>query len=311
MVLLFAKEAQRVYAFAQQAEILRAKKLHHDEVIPYSQQHRASELTTPLLLMIGAFLFFPLRNAFSQDMRMHSGLPLQQLQQELEEEYGYLPMEEFHMMSKELGLPTSDLRLRALFHPDARQEYLRKKKAQEDPVKQEPSTTSQKLFAHVIKGSGGKPVITKEEIMEPHLKFLRENKEKALQIAMEKIKEGQKAAREQFTIPPLPSCLLSYTDKTELSQKVDGRESAVIGDFLFVGPKHITTNSKEIFGESVHLIVYDSSKPSPFGLLAKNYQVSCLPYRIRSTGTFLFKHYGEHALRNFNGDPHGDGEKLL
>jgi len=249
-------------------------------------------------------------------MRLYSGVPssnspLQQLQQEMEEEYGYLPMEDFHMMSKELGLHPSDLRLRALFHPDARQEHLRQKKAQEEAAKQAPSTTSQNLFAHVRKESGGKPVITKEEIMEPHLKFMRENKEKALQIAMEKIKEGQKAAREQFTIPPLPNCLLSYTDTTELTQKVEGRETAIIGDFLFVGPKHITTNSKEIFGESVHLIVYDSSKPSPFGLLAKNYQVSCLPYRIRSTGTFLFKHYGEHALRNYNGDPHGDGEKLL
>ena len=312
MVLLFAKEAQRVSALVQQAEAPCATRLRHDEVTPYSQKHQASELTTTLLLlMIGAFLFFPWKTAISQDMRMHSGLPLQQLQQEMDEEYAYLPMEDFHMMSKELGLAPSDLRLRALFHPEARQEYLQHKKSQEDTARQATPQTSKVLFAHVIKKTGGAPVITEEELMAPHIKYMEENKERALQIAIEKIKEGQQAVRDQFTIPPLPSCLLSYTDKTELSPKVEGREKDIIGDFLFVGPKHATTNSKEIFGESVHLIVYDSSKPSPFGLLAKNYQVSCLPYRIRSTGTFLFKHYGEHALRNYNGDPHGDGEKLL
>lgn len=317
MIPFFLRKVDCQHGRTHRGDASLAKTSQYHSFTSDEQRHQSSRLLpsswSPNLfpLILGAVLFLPWVTASAQDMRMHSGSPLKQLQQDIEEQDGYLPMEDFHMMSKELGLPPSDLRLRALFHPEARQEHLRQKEAQEEAARQAPSRTSNKLFAHVIQESGGKPIITKEEIMAPHLKYLEDNKERALQIAMEKIQEGQQAAREQFTIPPLPSCLLSYTDKTELRQKVEGRETDIIGDFLFVGPQHITTNSKEIFGESVHLIVYDSSKPSPFGLLAKNYEVSCLPYRIRSTGTFLFKHYGEHALRNYNGDPHGDGEKLL
>ncbi len=237
---------------------------------------------------------------------------LKNLQQDLEEEYAYLPMEDFHMMSKALGLAPSDLRLRALFHPDAEKELEQQRALKEESAERTSSSESSKrLFAHIKQKGGGTSIITPEEIMAPHIKYMEENKERILQLAIDKLTEGQKAAQEQFTIPPLPKCLHSYTDKTELQPRVKGREKEIIGDFLFVTPKHATTSSKEIFGDSVKLIVYDSSKPSPFGLLAKNYEVSCLPYRVRSTGTFLFKHYGEDALKNFNGDPHGEGEKIL
>lgn len=261
------------------------------------------------ILMVGLFSFLVLTDpAWSQSLQALSNSALAELQQDMEDEEAYLPMEQFHTMSIELGLDHSDLRLRALFDPKARAALTEKNKNMTSPENEQ---APRPRLAHIKKKGGGKPIITLQEVMMPHIQLLESKIDELIQTAHQNLKKDQKQPLEFFTLPELPRCLQSYTDKTELRPKVTGREKEVIGDVLFVTPTHTTTNAKEIFGESVELIVYDSSKPSAFGLVAKSYQVSCLPYRLRSTGTFLFKHYGEHALRNFNGDPHGVGEKIL
>jgi hypothetical protein len=198
-----------------------------------------------------------------------------------------------------------------MFDPKARAALIETNKRSTTPSSPVNAQAPRTTLAHLKKRGGGKPVISLEDVMTPHIELLESKMDEIIHTAQQNLKESQKQTLQQFTLPDLPRCLHSHTEKTALRPKVSGREKEVLGDFLFVTPTHSTTNSKEIFGESVELIVYDSSKPSPFGLLAKSYEVTCLPYRIRSTGTFLFKHYGEDALRNFNGDPHGDGEKLL
>lgn len=263
------------------------------------------------LLLIAPLWGAPRTSVLSQDLHHYSETPLKQLQEEIKHQQAYLPMEHFQTLSRELGLAPSDLRLRSMFDPKARAMLIKQNSTTTLPLAPAKKETSRTTLIHMRKEGGGKPIISMQEVMTPQIELLESKMDEIIRTAHQTVKESQKKIIKQFAIPELPRCLRSHTDKTALKPKVTGREKEIISDFLFVAPTHATTNSKEIFGESVEFIVYDSSKPSPFGLLAKNYQVSCLPYRVRSTGTFLFKHYGDDALKNFNGDPHGDGEKLL
>ncbi|MCI5065704.1 hypothetical protein MRY87_08275 [bacterium] len=235
-----------------------------------------------------------------------SSSTLARLQAE-QEDSGYLPMHQFYETAKELDLDPNDLRLRALFDQGAKEELQRQQRSSSPPSPHEPPP----LVAHKKNKNGGESIISREEIIAPYRKMLEERKEEITAAAMAHIKAQREQAKKIFWLPKVPTCSQSSTEKKRVEPRLKERANEVIGDVLFVAPKHFTTSSKEIFGEKTSLILYDTERETSMTLLAKSYEVDCLPYRIRATGTYLFTHRGKDALRNYDGDPHGDGESLL
>ncbi|MCB0330116.1 MAG: hypothetical protein KDD70_10640 [Bdellovibrionales bacterium] len=262
--------------------------------------------TAFLLLLLG---ISPIYAVSADEIRKS---PLDSVKFSESEDGGYLPASQFYETAKELGLSPNDLRLRALFNPEAREQLESRPTEAPAPATQESQEgTKPKVFAHVKDKSGGTEVISIGKVLEPHLKMVVARKEEFKQIALDHLKLQQKKAIESFKLDPKPNCLFNKTDKTVFDTPLPNRAHETVGDILFVPPKYFTTNVKEIFGEGVKLVLYDSSKPSPYTLMAKLYEVTCLPYRIRATGSVLYQHYGEPALRNYDGNPHGDGKNLL
>ncbi|MCB0320172.1 MAG: hypothetical protein KDD60_04545, partial [Bdellovibrionales bacterium] len=125
-------------------------------------------------------------------------------------------------------------------------------------------------------------------------------------------KQTQLFRDQAMKLKPLPRCAEDRTNVTPRTQDVGKeRDPSLVVDVLFVPPGMETSSPQEIYGRSTEVIVYDPTKPSQYKLLAETLHVSCLPFRKRHTGTYLFEHTGEPALRNYDGNPNGEGQNLI
>ena len=131
------------------------------------------------------------------------------------------------------------------------------------------------------------------------------------QIALDILKKQQTNLKKALKLKPLPSCQKSLTRSSLLDSQSPKGVRVGRADLLFIPPKYSTTDAADIFGHSAEVVVYDPSKASRFSLVADAFQLKCLPYRVRSSGTHLYEHFGEKALRNYDGDPNGEGESYL
>ena len=221
----------------------------------------------------------------------------------------YLSPHLFNKMSEKFALKPNDLRLRALFDPeDAKKLQKQREKEQASKTK---SKDNGKLLFHLVKSKGGDEIVSdkalKKKIKDKIARKLPTLKERA-QKAFDK---QTTLAKAKLKLEKLPKCKKDSTERTETPGIPEQFREKHSHDVLIVSPKYDTQSAEDLFGENIQLIVYDTSKPNSLGFIAKGLQATCLPFRVRSTGEFLYQHQGEHAVRNYDGDPHGEGESLL
>jgi hypothetical protein len=115
-------------------------------------------------------------------------------------------------------------------------------------------------------------------------------------------------AKKNTVVPQLPQCKQDTTIRTETGYNLDDNRKQVLMDMLFMKKEDVPLDYKEVFGERVIIRKYHRDKPNLVSLSALGIGVDCLPYRLRATRQYLFKDLGKNALKNYDKDPHGEGE---
>ncbi|WKZ57213.1 MAG: hypothetical protein QY326_00715 [Bdellovibrionota bacterium] len=115
----------------------------------------------------------------------------------------------------------------------------------------------------------------------------------------------------ELTTPiKIPECKESGTEKVQLSTlpQTDPRlrESAL--DILFVQKKLMQQNLDEVLGENVEIVTVDEAAGDFGAMSAKGIGAECLPYRVRVTAAYTYRHRGEDAVKDYREDPHGKGK---
>ena len=122
----------------------------------------------------------------------------------------------------------------------------------------------------------------------------------------------------------LPACYDHKTEKKKipkdpaLIKKLGGGQAlknenndTVFIDLLFVAEGDFPISPGEVFGRQVAVRkVTDEDTQAAIAIrkMAQSVGATCLPYRIRITPDYLFKHFGTEALKNFDKNPGGKGK---
>lgn len=268
----------------------------HWSYTPPSSKH----LTLKVVTSFAALFFLFLSTGANADEPLS---PLARFQKNVVAKPQTLPVSIFYKLAEHLDLPPSDQRLRALFSKEEANALLKKEQASTKLDLSEDRT----VLAHIQHNKGGEEIRPFEEVIAPLRKQFEAEQPRLKKIAEKMLQDQREHFEKAFTLKPLPTCTQSKTERITLQKLPKDYQK----DVLFVSPRYATTSANDLFGESVELIIYDQDAPSSFALFSSALQVPCLPYRIRVEGKLLFKHSGEKALRNFDGDPYGEGESLL
>lgn len=160
--------------------------------------------------------------------------------------------------------------------------------------------TPQKVIRH-IRGTDGIPLPTKDEVLLP------------FKLTPEAVKESldkyfymtETTAKQNMTVPELPNCKENITERTATNYSLAEDTHQVLLDILFMKKEDIPVDYKEIFGKRVVVRPYNKEKSSVSVL---GIGVKCLPTRFRVTRSFVMHDLGKNALKNYDIDPHGEGE---
>jgi hypothetical protein len=218
----------------------------------------------------------------------------------------FLPPQYLQPIIEGSGLSANDLKIRSLFDPRAREQLIREQERRYP----NPKLNKSKVIFHARSEKGGQPVIAEEVV----LSTLEERSRMANSRAdfsrnVQQRRAGSELKNDFTKLKPLMSCDKARTESTNRNNNKD-TESIV--DVLFIPTNYRTSSPKDIFGQKTDVYVYDTANPDPIiASLNLALEIPCLPYRIRHTKSFLFEHFGEHALRNYDGNPHGNGQNLL
>ncbi|MCB0355129.1 MAG: hypothetical protein KDD64_16470, partial [Bdellovibrionales bacterium] len=153
-----------------------------------------------------------------------------------------------------------------------------------------------------------KPEAIDKEVIQ---RFVRERLENLPKAQREEMSKIYRAHVEAFNTPRhLPACVDSKTIKVRNGAKSaqyygEKSDDGVLFDALFVKEsapdfREGLTGSDELFGQHTHLHYYESKAEDPIALIASEKGVDCLPFRLRVTEDFIYKDFGENALRNYD-----------
>jgi hypothetical protein len=152
-----------------------------------------------------------------------------------------------------------------------------------------------------IRNSGG------EEIQK-EIPFPTPNPQRLEQLAKENALIVERAFEEQLTVRKIPDCREPSTVRTPIKAKLEaGEESKVVFDLLFMRKSEVPLDSKEVLGIDPLVVPYDPESSLSTALSAQGLGVKCLPTRIRITSLANYTHTGKDALKNFDGEPDGEG----
>lgn len=109
-------------------------------------------------------------------------------------------------------------------------------------------------------------------------------------------------------------CLENKTVRIEMKFPGSEESDFVFSDYLVVPRADLPNKVEGAFGQNVMLFVYDFDDPkSPVTDIARGLGASCVPFRIRGTGRYVYRHFGKEALRNYDEvptkDPKGKKER--
>lgn len=178
--------------------------------------------------------------------------------------------------------------------------------AEDDFVQAAPEPTPSPPIIKHLRGDVGIDLPKKGEFpfpAGPQATISQEQMRKAAEIGYEQLKEVFAKAQE---LPALPECSNSYTKKVSTGVPGKDKDEYSILDLLFIADD-IPSDVQEIFGDYTMVIKYETFVNNPMAVLARRFQVDCLPYRIRITNQHMMRHQGIDALLNYDSNPDGKG----
>lgn len=159
------------------------------------------------------------------------------------------------------------------------------------------------IFRH-LRGKEGAPVPTRDQL--PKIaEFGPKQEVEAVAAQLGYNDELHAGLHASIKIPP---CRESGTEKLQLSElpaTPDLQNSAL--DILFVDEKLAQRDLDEIYGENIEIVSVGEG-PGNFGAMsAQSVGAACLPYRMRVTSRFTYRHRGEDAVKDYREDVDGVG----
>ena len=119
----------------------------------------------------------------------------------------------------------------------------------------------------------------------------------------------QQMIEKNTTIKPIPACSRAKTEKTSSFFKAKNNDkNRVYFDTLYISHKDIPLDPQEALGINVNIVPYYEGEKRVSTLAIQGLNIPCLPYRLRSSGQFYFKHYGTDALKNYTSKPDAEGD---
>ncbi len=119
------------------------------------------------------------------------------------------------------------------------------------------------------------------------------------------------AHKKLLELPAIPNCMGRHTTREPRKPEIKDQRNSSIWDVLFVGPGQVPSFAGEVLGDHLSIRLYDPAHPNTGAYTAVATKVPCLPYRIRITGSNIFKHEGDDALLNYDKAPNGRGQDVL
>lgn len=201
----------------------------------------------------------------------------------------------------ELGLEPGSNRMKQILHSYYNPESNLNLAVNNDP--ENDSEAPVKVIRH-IRGKDGIPLPSKDDVVLP------------FKIEKDKVKQGldeyfgmlEKTAERNMKVPSLPACKENTTTREPTNYELPEKRDQVLVDLLFMPKENVPVDKKEIFGKRTVVRPYDRSKPNLMSLSAIGIGITCLPTRLRVTRAFVMRDEGRNALKNYDGDPHGEGE---
>jgi hypothetical protein len=123
-------------------------------------------------------------------------------------------------------------------------------------------------------------------------------------------KEAQKELKEQLTPIKFEACKLSTKENQVIADPNSSNAKDLEMDLLFIAEEDLpktNTDYFELFGKKTDLKII-SKWSLGIQQAAKSININCLPTRFRATKSVVFQEQGAYALRNYDKDPHGEGE---
>lgn len=162
------------------------------------------------------------------------------------------------------------------------------------------------IVAH-YRAKSGIPFPDKKQLEVPmpqrHDEYVKARIKTMMSHYMTKLKEQ---ITTQPDLPALPACKEDSTKRysTGYKGKDDGKFRFL--DMLFIADR-MPEDTSEIFGRQTLVVQYIKEKGPVAARFARDYGVTCLPFRVRATKKFVMRDRGVNALKNYDKDPHGKG----
>jgi len=162
----------------------------------------------------------------------------------------------------------------------------------------------------------GVPILTPTPIPETRIEELR--REFEAEVARVRAEETPTPPKK---LSPLRSCSGTSTEKTPRKSLIKGTKKKeekggpkddtdnILYDLVVVKEKDAPSDPDIVFGTRARVIAYPESGDVQ-GLLEmiEPFKIECLPYRIRVTRKFRYRHKGEDALKNYDEKADGKGK---
>lgn len=246
-----------------------------------------------------------------------SPLSAQSLAQEKNLEYQYA-LEIIKKLGLEQSSPEAQEMLRSLNEagdesgPEFKDTASVLKAYKEEESKPQPTPQVVRPVIKHIKGTQGIGFDSKDEI---RIKYLSQiDRAKVESFALEAVKNGVEKAKQDLELDPLPACYEAETLKEarpDLGPASKEFYAQKLHDELYIrASDNIGSDLKELYGNDVVLRKIDYQKPNFAAYTLKSLKVKCLPFRLRITNKFVFQHFGDAALLNYDRNPNGKGLKV-
>lgn len=158
---------------------------------------------------------------------------------------------------------------------------------------------SSQVIVH-LRGVSGVPLLAQEPLVHPA------SRQRSARAVSELVKQSK--LPRQLALPVLPACEKSGTRR----KPRNGTGKAF--DLLFLEKSKLqlagdsVPEMGDLFGGQAQLYDYNPQRGGVLGRKAIQYGAKCLPFRLRVTDKYLFRHYGKDALLNYDLEPNGKGQ---
>ncbi len=106
----------------------------------------------------------------------------------------------------------------------------------------------------------------------------------------------------------IPNCTKDQTLKFQMAKSLSPQKEFMLFDILFIRKSNLPLDPELVFGQGVQIMSFDENQKSAENIAIQGARIPCLPYRMRTSSSFVFRDYGKNALLDYSKNLNGNGE---